>query len=61
MICIFVYERDAARRLCHLRVMHRFDDWPAALALLAVVTSEHPHVCFEVEAYPDAPGDADGE
>jgi len=59
MICVFVYERDQ-RRNRHLRHLERLADWPAALAFLASCVVAQPRACFEIEAYPDAPGDADG-
>lgn len=59
-ICVFIYERDE-RRQRHLRQMERCGDWVTALALLSVLTSERPGAVFEIEAYPDVPGDADGE
>lgn len=59
-ICIFIYERDAARNR-QLRHLKRLADWPAALAFLRLCIVADPHACFEIEAYPDAPGDADGE
>lgn len=58
-ICIFVYERDAARQR-HLRQMERCADWPAALAFLRLCIVAQPRACFEIEAYPAMPGDADG-
>lgn len=60
MICVFVYERDAARNR-HLRHLKRLADWPAALAFLTSCVVAQPRACFEIEVYPDAPGDANGE
>jgi len=60
VICVFVYEQDAARQR-HLRHLERCAGWVAALAFLTSCVAAQPHAYFAIEAYPDTPGDADGE